>query len=187
MYLAHEKNPSVSLKCYAIVDDHSNCTLIDNKVVSALNLDSTDHSYKLKTCSTLETDCIGQKVSGLMVRGVANDSWMPLPDALTNDCIPDARDEVGTPDMLAHHADVSHLATHFPPRDDNAEVLLLIGTNCVPAMGSTCHGRSGNMWVYEMPLGWALVGQPCLDVSSSSAPNKCKALKTVELMTDMHK
>ena len=181
VYLSHRQNPSVMLKCYAIVDEHSNCTPIDSKVISALNLNSDDHNYQLKTCSKLETNCVGKKVSGLIVRGVSKDSWIQLPDALTNDSLPDARNEVGTPDMLKVHPDISHLASHFSQRDNNAEVLLLIGANCGPAMGTACHGSNGRIWVHDTPLGWALVGQPYLELQPPSTPSKCKVLKTVKL------
>ena len=47
--LAHKSDPSVFLRVYAIIDEHSNCTLIDPKVIDLLNLKSELHNYSVNT------------------------------------------------------------------------------------------------------------------------------------------
>ena len=43
VHLSHRDNPFILHKANAILDEHSNCTLIDQKVTDILNVDSVAH------------------------------------------------------------------------------------------------------------------------------------------------
>ena len=45
VYLSSSNNKSVLLKCYAIIDEHSNCTLVDPKVSKILGAHSEQYDY----------------------------------------------------------------------------------------------------------------------------------------------
>ena len=164
VYLAHKNDPSKMIKIYCILDEQSNCCLIDERITSLLNVDSHDTEYRLRTCSSLETTASGKRVSGLMVKGVAQSEWIDLPDVLTNVHLPNTKHEVGTPEMVRAHPNIARFASNFHEIDHEAEVFMLVGRNCRKAMKTTCYGSgSDSLWVHETPLGWALVGSPCLD------------------------
>ena len=177
VHIAHKNNPSQMLKCYLILDDQSNCTLIDDKLVKFLNPQYYNHEYVLKTANGLETVTGGKMVSGLMVKGVRSTSWTSLPDALTNSCIPDTKMEVATPKMVRAHSKIAQYAHNFEEYDDSAEVLVLVGRNCGELMGTKCYG-SGEPWVFKTLLGWALVGNTCLTGKTAAK----HTLKTIRMM-----
>ena len=166
--LAHKDNPSDMLRVYCILDDQSNCCLVDERITSMLNVEAHDTEYRLRTCNGLETNTSGKKISGLIVKGVSQSNWISLPDVLTNNHIPNNKHEVGTPEMVRSHPSIASFAPQFHEIDTEAEVFMLVGRNCGQAMGITSYGASNkDLWVYETPLGWALVGRPCVDETST--------------------
>ena len=177
VYLSSEKNKSVMLKCYCIVDEHSNCTLVDPKVPELLGLNSESHNYTVSTVGGCETVYSGRSVGGLIVRGVDKDEWIRLPDVCTNDFIPNTANEVASKDIVSAHHGIKQYAHNFSNIDSEAEVLILIGRDCGRAMGTVCYG-SEEPWVHNTPLGWALVGNACATVKSTKSGEK-RVLKTV--------
>ena len=177
--LSHKDNPSVSLKAYAIIDEHSNCTLIDPKVLNVLHLKSELHDYSVSTVGGCESITSGRLVKGLRVKGFNMNEWIDLPESLTNSSIPSTFDEIATKSLVQKHHSISRFSKHFNNIDKDAEVLILIGRDCGKAMGTKCHTKV-EPWVHETPLGWALVGSTCstkLDKNSPKIILKSVALR----------
>ena len=177
VYLSSSNNKSVLLKCYAIIDEHSNCTLVDPKVPKILGAHSEQHDYLVSTVGGCETISSGHMVKGLMVRGVGKDEWIDLPDSYTNDHIPNTVDEVATRKVVEAHNSIKRFSHHFGDVEIDGEVLILIGRDCGKAMGTQCYGTQ-EPWVHDTPLGWALVGNTCTDRKSSISDKK-HVLKSV--------
>ena len=173
--LAHKSDPSVFLRVYAIIDEHSNCTLIDPKVIDLLNLKSELHNYSVNTVGGCESVTSGRIVKGLQVSSIRSTNWIDLPDTLTNNSIPSTLSEVATKSLVKKHNKISRYSKYFNEYDDTAEALILIGRDCGLAMGTKCHTKS-EPWVHETPLGWALVGSTC-STNQDSSLNKT-VLKT---------
>ena len=64
VYLSSSNNKSVLLKCYAIIDEHSNCTLVDPKVPKILGAHFEEQDYLVSTVGGCETVTSGQRVDG---------------------------------------------------------------------------------------------------------------------------
>ena len=177
VFLSHIDNPSVLMKVYAILDEHSNCTLIDPKVISTLNVKSVAHDYVVSTVGGCETVTSGRLVRDLRVRGVHSADWIDLPDCLSNDSIPDTAGEVATRSLVKSHKGIACFSDQFAEFDADAGVMILIGRDCGQAMGTICR-TSQEPWVHETPLGWALVGNTCVDVKNGTNDPK-RVLKTI--------
>ena len=165
------------LRCLCIIDEQSNSTFIDESVLQMISVPQAQISvndYKLTTLSRLSTSIHSYKISCIQVKGINERKWISLPSALTHPSLPDTRDETASPMIVKSHKHISHLAHKFPQIDPSLEVLLLVGTNCGPAMQTQSFG-SKYPFAHHTALGWALVGPSCLEISK---PSSIRALRS---------
>ena len=161
------------LRCYAILDDQSNSSFADSKVAAHFGIHSPVVDYTLKTLSTdYKTKMSGIYLEGLKIKGVGERRSYRLPSILTNDSIPENKDEVATPDIVASHPHAERYARYFNRKDEQAKTLFLLGRDFGEAMFCRCFGQKAP-FVYRTRLGWALVGSIC-----SSSNNDKKALRS---------
>ena len=154
-------NPLNVMKCYIILDDHSNSSFVDPKVVKQLQVEGIEQSFLLKTLSSgLKTRHDSLLIHGLRIRGINQKKHFDLPPFSTSDFIHDSKDEVATPNMVKLIPHQSHLARHFLDLDQDAEVLLLLGRDSGDLMKTVCYGDRAP-FVFETHLGWAVVGSIC--------------------------
>ena len=90
------------------------------------------------------------------------DEYYALPDAFSNSFIPGSAYEAATPNMIRAIDHLAHLADKFNELDHNAEPLILIGRDSGYLMKNVCHGDVAP-FACETPLGFALIGSPCLN------------------------
>ena len=162
------------IKCLCILDNQSNSTFCDAKLLDYFNLKPKSIQYNLTTMNGLNTTQTAASVRGLQVRDITEAKWINLPETLTHSSIPDTRDGMATSKTVSSHPHVRHLAPYFPEMDPETEVLLLIGANCGPAMTTKVYG-SHYPYVHKTPLGWSLVGPVC---SKGEGKNAATVLKT---------
>ena len=177
--LRNAKNNSLTLKTYAIIDDQSTCTLVDPKVPALLGCDTMEQEYSVNTVGGCETITSGHIAKGLVARGINKTEWISLPDAYTNTHIPNTLCEVATKDLVLAHRGIKKFANEFTPEiEQEAEVLILIGRDCGKAMQNSCHGVN-EPWVFDTPLGFALVGNACTSRANHTLVNQSNTvLKT---------
>ena len=154
-----------ALKCYCIIDEQSNTSLVDPYIITNLNINPPESSYSIITVDGVKSNVKGHLVSGLEVRGINENQWIRLPNLFSNSFIPDTKFEIATSDIVRDHPHVSHLAKHFPNEVSNYDVLLLVGSNCGPAMSTRPYGTHAP-YVHHTSLGWAMVGPICKDISN---------------------
>ena len=154
--------PETMVHCYCVIDEQSNCSFADPELIRLLGVPSMAHSYTVETMAGLATNYDGHIVSDLEVCGVDGNSWISLPDTLTNPHLPDNRHEVATRSIVEQHPHIKHLAHHFPVQTADVPVLLLVGYDCGPAMDTEKHGDHFP-FVHHTALGWAVVGRVCTD------------------------
>ena len=153
--------PHRTLRCYAIVDEHSDATIVDPKVPQFFGVDFPTVQYSLATVNGSSTQMEGLLVSGLFVKGVGEKKRVKLPPAVTNSSLPDTKHEVATPQIVGAHRHLEKYASAFHEIDQDAEVLILIGRDCGEAMTTRCFGGKAP-WAHKTPLGWAIVGITCI-------------------------
>lgn len=79
------------------------------------------------------------------------------------DSIPFNRDEIGTQEIALHYPHLVDIASEILPLND-APILLLLGRDLVEAHHVIDQrvGKSSS-YAQKLPLGWALIGEACLD------------------------
>ena len=128
-------------------------------------------------------------MSGLRMKGVTEKRSIALPDMWTNEALPDSRSEVASRKTVAAHKHISHYAKFFPDFDQKAEVFLLIGRDCGPAMATRCYGHKAP-FVHHTSIGWALVGEVCLGQGSNKYNTvlrvdvECEHLEAIPCFTE---
>ena len=152
-----------SLTAYCIVDEQSNATLVDERVIKFFGKTFPIQDFCLKFASqAFEMNTAGHLVEGLKVRGILEEEVIDVPFALSCPLLSDTTSEVSKPDIVLQHPHTAPYSHFFPAFDSSAEVLLLVGRNCGRAMATECL-TSQEPYVHKTPLGYALVGNVCLD------------------------
>lgn len=173
--------PNKVLRAYAIIDDQSNTSLVDEKVVKFFNRDFPKRDYTLSFASQkYEMSETGFLVTGLKVSCIKTRRTIQLPQLLSTTEMANTKNEVADPAIVRAHPHIKHLASHFNDIDKEAEVLLLIGRDCGEAMLCESYSKK-EPYVYKTPLGWTLVGETC--VSDKTGPIN-RALHTSVCTTD---
>ena len=160
-----------SVSCLAIIDEQSNNTFVDERIIKMLNISPSlvkSNEYVLTTLEQLKSTIQGSIIDGLEVKGVQKKNWIELPPALTHPGLPDTRSETSDSSIVSKHQHVKRLAKYFPDIDPNLEVMLLVGTNCGDAMRTRSYGKT-YPFVHDTALGFALVGPSCLNTSADSS------------------
>lgn len=173
------KHSQKSIFCYCILDEQSNTSFVDHKIVECLELNPPETQYFMTTMQGVTSYVNGHVVDNLEVRGVYESNWLSLPQLFTSDSIPDTRFEVATSDDVILQSHLSHLADKFIKTVGRHEVLMLIGCNCGPAMATEVFGSKAP-FAHHTALGWALVGPSGVDENS---PNSV-VLKTSAKLVD---
>ena len=153
--------PNKKLKAYCILDEQSNTTIVDEKVVQYFGQKFPSQEISMKFASQDYEQTISSKlVTGLQIKGVLTNEVIDIPRAVSCPNISDTTYEVATPDIVRKHPHLAHYAEHFPEFDPNTEVLILIGRDCGRAMATKCLSDT-EPYIHQSPLGYSLVGSVC--------------------------
>ena len=154
--------PDLAVKVYAVLDDQSNGTLGRSELFDAMDVpDSTQFDYTLTTCSGKDNRS-GRRTSNLVVESLDGNYKVRLPDVVECNDIPDARDEIPTPEVTRHYKHLHHV--YLPPLDDKAKIQLLIGRDVpdVHIIQDQHTGPSNTPFAQRLSLGWVIIGDVCL-------------------------
>ena len=144
-------------RCYAIIDEQSSTSFISPELAASLRFKGPKIDYNLSTMSGLSTATQGDLISGLSVRGVGEKLTHNLPPVLTNPFIPNAVNEVASPEMVKANPLIKKYHKFFNPVDHSKSVMLLIGRDCGDLMATKCFGNVAP-FVHKTKLGYAAVG-----------------------------
>lgn len=160
VYRQGEKENAILM--YALVDDQSNRSLARSEFFDMLRIYSEPKCYTISSCSGTVPTC-GRQAHGLVIESWDSTQTLNLPVVTECDSIPCNRDEIGTPEIALHYPHLADIASEIPPLND-APILLLLGRDLVEAH-HVIDQRVGKSSPYaqKLPLGWALIGEACLD------------------------
>ena len=173
----HVSHPEKRTRMYVILDDHSNSSYIHEKVVDLLNLTGRREKYLLNTLNSFRTEHEGLAIEGLRIKGISEDKYFTLPELLTSDFIPGSIYEVGTPAIVNSIPKIASYANKFLELDEHAEPLMLLGRDTGDLMKSICFGDH-SPFVCQTPLGYALIGFPCINRDKKSPVQANTVLKS---------
>ena len=170
--------PNKTLRSYIILDEQSNTSLVDERVLHYFGLEFPKQEYTMKFASQdCELSLLGQVVTGLSVKGVKCGEVIEVPKALSCPNIADTTTEVASPEIVANIPSISQYAEHFPEFSPQTDVLLLLGRDCGRAMFTECLTTS-EPYLHRTPLGWCLVGNVCPEIDPSLRFNEVSVKKT---------
>ena len=161
-------NPAKIKHIYVAIDDQSNVSFIDNELVEFFGVTFPVQSYRMS--SAQRGCCISTKgfqVSGLRLRGLFNKHVLHVPLALSCSGLLDTRSDAATPATARAHSHLTQYTHQFPEFDPSAHTMVLLGRDCGEAMAAKLLSRE-EPFLYETPLGLALVGSVCLTGEKSS-------------------
>ena len=148
------------LRCLCIIDEQSNASFCDERVVDYLEVPTQLEDYSLSTLNG-KINVAGKSVEGLEIKGISSSNYFKLPPLLTHPDLPDTRQEAATSNLVKSFPHLAKYSHRFPDSVENLEVLLLLGADCEELMQSRSLGRAAP-YIHETPLGFAVVGPVCL-------------------------
>ena len=156
------KNSDLTIQGYCILDDHCKYSLIDERVIELFGLDLPEVDCILKCASEkMQMPFKGKLVPDMLVQGLNCVDIIELPvNLIACPQIADTRSEVASAAIVRANPCISRYADKFPETLPEGDVILLLGRNCPRSMKSSCLTEY-SPYVYETPLGYALVGNAC--------------------------
>lgn len=157
------ENPDNVVKCYAILDEQSNRSLIKPDLVSRLGIHSKDHEYVLKSCAGTVVTSV-RRANNCVIESVDGSVKYMLPTLIECSEIASYKHEICTPDNARLHEHLYGISDQLPELDANADILLLLGRD-VPEVHHVIDqvvGPPGSPYTQLLGLGWVVVGEMCL-------------------------
>ncbi|XP_048751486.2 uncharacterized protein LOC125663228 [Ostrea edulis] len=167
---------------YAVIDDQSNRSLAAPEFFDFFTVKDKPQNYTISTCSDRVVTS-GRRRKGFVIRSMEGDVDFELPTLIECDHIPNNRVEIPTPEVAFHHAHLLDIAKHIQPLDEQCHILLLIGRDLIEAhhILHQIFGPPKAPYAQQLKLGWAVIGETCLDTQHASQDISVK--KTYLLLT----
>ena len=164
------RNPHLTKRVYAIVDEQSNSSLVTSELADDLGADGPLEKYFLSTCSGEKEEKYGRRVAGITVRSLSGAEFA-VPTLTECDTIPQDKREIPTPDMARSFPHLKAIAHEIPPINETAKIHLLLGRDAPELLKvrEFRNGPKGAPWAQRLALGWTISGQMCLDFASGPA------------------
>ena len=130
VWLHHQDSPDSKFMVYALLDDQSDACFIKQTALDKLGIESPEVNLKLSTVLA-EEEITTQKINGLIVRGVSENTEISLPRTYSRDIIPAKRSQIPTiPDKKVGTA--SKLSPPPTYNVDNRVIFsLFVGRNAI--------------------------------------------------------
>ena len=164
------RNPHLTKRVYAIVDEQSNSSLVTSELADDLGADGRLEKYFLSTCNGEKEEKYGRRVAGITVRSLGGAEFA-VPTLTECDTIPQDKREIPTPDMARSFPHLKAIAHEIPPINETAKIHLLLGRDAPELLKvrEFRNGPKGAPWAQRLALGWTISGQMCLDFASGPA------------------
>ncbi|KAK3721599.1 hypothetical protein QZH41_000136 [Actinostola sp. cb2023] len=159
-----EKQPQLSHRVYAVLDEQSNASMISPDLADILGQTSPKENYLLSTCSAVKELKQGRRVSGIIAKSMEGEPHR-LPTLIECDYVPQNKKEIPTPQMVQRFPHLRNIACHIPPLDPKAKIQLLIGRDAPELLKvrDFSNGPRGAPWAQRLALGWTVSGTMCLN------------------------
>ena len=120
---------------YVAIDDQSNESLIDDKLVDYFGLTFPKQIYKMSTAHNHCNNTIaGCQVTNLCLQSVVGNKLLHVAFLLSCRGLLDMRRDDATPDIVIGHDHLKKYARLFPDCDPTTHTMALLGRDCGDAM-----------------------------------------------------
>ncbi|XP_053380368.1 uncharacterized protein LOC128548874 [Mercenaria mercenaria] len=155
------ENPSNVVKCYAMLDEQSNRSLVKPELFTLFDIDSQEFEYTLNSCAGTHVTH-GRRASNCVIQSVDGSVSYDLPTLIECSDIPNNREEIYSPHDANCHPHLSPIAGCIPDIDDKAEILLLIDLVEAHHVNDQVLGPPGAPFAQKLGLGWVVIGEVCI-------------------------
>ena len=107
---------------------------------------------------------IGRKSSNYIIESLDHSVCLDVPSIIECSDIPNNREEIPSPEVVANHPHLKDLTSHILPIDLNTNIEILIGRDVISAHHVLDQRLGGDSVPYaqKLPLGWVVIGESCL-------------------------
>ena len=168
VWLHHEDSPDSKFMVYALLDDQSDACFIKQTALDKLGIEGPEVNLKLSTVLA-EEEITSQKINGLVVHGVSENTEISLPRTYSRDIIPAKRSQIPRPETARKWLHLKRIADYLMPYNNNLDVSLLLGINCARAIKprEIIPGNDDDPYAKRTALGWGIIGMTATDAAGN--------------------
>ena len=166
VWLFHKSNPAKKIRVYALLDNASGGTFVNESAAKALGVEGSSTDLTLTTIHGTHS-VTSKAIEGLVVANVKDESVrLELPRTFTRNIIPADRSEIPRSDVISRMSHLKDVSVELSPYMEDVEVGLLIGLNCPSALRprEIVYGGESDPYAVRSLLGWYINGPlytPC--------------------------
>ena len=166
VWLFHKSNPAKKIRVYALLDNASGGTFVNESAAKALGVEGSSTDLTLTTIHGTHS-VTSKAIEGLVVANAKDEgAKLELPRTFTRNIIPADRSEIPRPDVISKMSHLKDVSVELSPYMEDVEVGLLIGLNCPSALRprEIVYGGESDPYAVRSLLGWYINGPlytPC--------------------------
>ncbi|KAJ8020558.1 hypothetical protein HOLleu_40182 [Holothuria leucospilota] len=157
------ERPNDAVLTYVLIDDQSDGSLVDRKLLDQLKVNGGTSRYAVQTVNGLQ-ELEGRKVSGLQIGSSDGKFVATAPTLFECNHIPGSKTEIPTPEVAAAFDHLTEIAPKIPPLQNGAEISVLLGRDAAHfhKIREVINGDDDQPWAHRLDLGWVVIGEVCL-------------------------
>ena len=165
---------------YATLDNCSQGSFILDSVINKLGIQGIKTTLNLNTLHGERSESTFAIEGVRVTRMHCDSSWLALPKLYCRREIPVHKEEIATPTKIGEWEYLQPISNEIVQNDD-ADVGLLIGANCMKALEPTriLQNQNGGPYAYNTRLGWCVVGPISCTAKNCSTSCDRVAIKDV--------
>ena len=158
--LSHQANPEQQVLVYAVLDAQSDACFVSESICETLSVEGRETKLDLSTM-TGKSVIDSRAIEGLMIQPLKEDEVIKLPTVYTRPEIPCSKENIPKKETAKKWRHLEGIADKMPAFFQNAQVALLLGTNCSRAIKplEVISGQDDEPWAVRTQLGWGVVGR----------------------------
>ena len=161
VWVYHKENSGHKVLVYALLDDQSDTTFVDEDAMNQLGIQGHQTQLLLSAMHAKDQSFKTQKVNGLFVEDFGREVVIPLPKTFSLPMIPARREQIARPKAALKWSHTKQIAERLMPYREDMRVDLLIGSDCprVIVPREVITGSCNDPYALRTELGWGMVGK----------------------------
>ncbi|KAK3754726.1 hypothetical protein QZH41_007045 [Actinostola sp. cb2023] len=163
VWVRPEGEPSKEILQYAVLDDQSNVSFISQSLCDRLDLEGPSTVLHLTTVQDSNVPVESNRIHGLEVLDYHRENIVKLPTLFSRKNVPADRSQIPKPEVAREWNHLQSIAEKLVPYHPDAEISLLIGSNCPRLIRprEIVAGDEDEPYGQRTLLGWGVIGRVC--------------------------
>ena len=160
VFVYKKSKPDERMLTYALLDPQSDTCFVSESVTESLSASGVPVTLEIHTITGKST-ASSTAITDLAIASFDNSTVIDLPPCFTRNVIPAERGLIPRRETAAEWEHLRPLQDRIPPYFADAEVGLLLGTNCPRAVKprDIVSTEGDEPWAVRTSLGWGIVGR----------------------------